>query len=137
MTASPPLLSKVPLMSGVSGRAYLSNHKITRLRLSPVTGVLLHFKLFADFHNRVAAALQQGQHFDGGSEYGRYASALISDPALCFAHPGSVRYHSSRDLMSRGLLKSAPSYESFCARVVSEPPAPGGAYAFASPGVAG
>lgn len=114
-TGSPPLLTKMPLAFGAPGRRWLNNHKVTPLRLSPVTGVLLHCKFFSDFHDRVTKAVEQGQHFDGGSEYGRYASALEADPALCFATPASARYRSSADLTAHGLLRTTADYDSFCA----------------------
>lgn len=113
-TTSPPLLSKMPLILGAPGRRWVSNHKTTPLRLAPITGVLLHYKFFSDFHGRVIKALEQGQHFDGGSEYGRYASALKSDPKLCFAHPESHHYRSSADLTMPGLLHTSSDYEAFC-----------------------
>ena len=110
---APPLLSKMPLSFGVPGRIYVTNHRTVPLRLAPVTGALLHFKFFADFHDRVATALAEGQHFDGGSEYARYAEALRDDPALSLAHAGSVRYRGTRELVQFGMLKTAPDYEAF------------------------
>lgn len=113
-TTSPPLLSKMPLILGAPGRRWVNNHKTTELRLATMTGVLLHYKFFSDFHGRVIKALEQGQHFDGGSEYGRYAAALKRDPKLCLAHPGSRRYRSSADLTVPGLLHTSSDYEAFC-----------------------
>jgi hypothetical protein len=112
-TASPPLLSKLPLTFGRPGCTYVNNHKTVPLRLAPVTGVLLHFKFFSDFHLRVTTALAEGQHFDGGSEYARYAAALEADPGFGLAFPDSVRYRDSDDLVARGLLRSYPEYETF------------------------
>jgi hypothetical protein len=120
-TTSPPLLSKIPLMLGAPGRAWVSSHKTLPLRLAPVTGILLHFKFFSDFHRRVTKAIAEGQHFDGGSEYGRYAAALETDPELCLAHAGSLRYQSSEDLIQRGLLRTDPGYEAFGATLAASP----------------
>jgi len=114
-TSSPPLLSKVPLTFGRTGFVYVSSHKTVPLRLSPVTGTLLHFKFFDDFHARVAAALAEGQHFDGGSEYARYAQALETDPTFSLKYEGSVPYVGSDDLVARGLLRNDPSYDVFWA----------------------
>ena len=116
---SPPLLSKMPLTFGSPGRVYVNNHRTTPLRLSQVTGVLLHFKFFADFHQRVATALAEGQHFDGGSEYARYAAALRANAAVSLAFPGSVRYRNSEDLLDRGLLRTDPDYASFRAERIA------------------
>ena len=114
-TASPPLLSKLPLTFGVPGRGYVNNHRTGKLRLAPITGVLLHFKFFADFHRRVARALAEGQHFDSGTEYARYAAALRLDPAFGFADEQSVRYRDGDDLARRGFMLCDPDYESFIA----------------------
>ena len=111
--ASPPLLSKLPLSFGVPGRTYVNNHRTVPLRLAPMTGVLLHFKFFADFHRRVARATAEGQHFDGGTEYARYAAALRADPAFSFAHAGSARWQGSDDLVRRGLMRTDPGFELF------------------------
>jgi hypothetical protein len=110
-TASPPLLSKLPLSFGSPGRIYVNNHRTVPLNLAPVTGVLLHFKFFADFHVRVTTALAEGQHFDGSTEYARYTAALEADPHFTLACPSSVGYLDSEDLAARGLLRSHPGYE--------------------------
>jgi hypothetical protein len=112
-TASPPLLSKIPLTFGSPGRVYVISHRTVPLRLAPITGVLLHFKFFADFHRRVTTVLVEGQHFNGGSEYARYAAALQAEPEFSLAFPGSLRYRDSDDLVARGLIKTDPDYEAF------------------------
>jgi hypothetical protein len=110
---SPPLLSKMPLSFGIPGRVYVTNHRTVPLNLAPVTGALLHFKFFADFHNRVTTALTEGQHFDGGSEYARYAEVLRHDPAMSLADAESASYRDTRDLIRFGMLRTAPEYEMF------------------------
>ena len=113
--ASPPLLSKVPLVFGRQGRRYVSNHATVPLRLAPLTGALLHFKFFSDFHDRVLTAVERREYFDGGSEYGRYAAALAAKPELSFARPSSIRYKSTRNLVDLHLLRTDPRYEDFVA----------------------
>jgi hypothetical protein len=120
--ASPPLLSKVPLVFGRHGRRYVSNHATMPLRLAPLTGALLHFKFFSDFHNRVLTAVENREHFDQSSEYGRYAVALAAEPEFSFAGPSSVRYTSTRNLVDLHLLRTDPRYEAFVATKVSQRP---------------
>jgi hypothetical protein len=121
-SASPPLLSKMPLVFGRHGRRYVNNHATVPLRLAPLTGALLHFKFFSDFHNRVLAAVESREHFDESSEYGRYAAALAASPELSFAGPSSVRYKSTRNLVDLHLLRTDPRYEAFVATGNSQRP---------------
>jgi hypothetical protein len=121
-SASPPLLSKMPLIFGRHGRRYVNNHATVPLRLAPLTGALLHFKFFSDFHNRVLAAVESREHFDESSEYGRYAAALAASPELSFAGPSSVRYKSTRNLVDLHLLRTDPHYEAFVATGNSQRP---------------
>src|ERR1700692_704782 len=121
-SASPPLLSKMPLVFGRHGRRYVNNHATVPLRLAPLTGALLHFEFFSDFHNRVLAAVESREHFDESSEYGRYAAALAASPELSFAGPSSVRYKSTRNLVDLHLLRTDPRYEAFVATGNSQRP---------------
>jgi hypothetical protein len=115
-------LSKIPLTFGSPGLVYASNHRTVPLRLAPVTGALLHFKFFSDFHERVMTELTESRHFDGSSEYARYAEALGSEPELSFAFPGSVRFTGSADLTARGLMRSSPDYDAFRAKHLRSKP---------------
>lgn len=103
----PPLLTKIPLMLGGEGRCWATSHKTVTLGLSEVTGILLHFKYFADFHERVITSLGGKEHFDGGSEYDCYARTLQTDPMLSFHHSGSIRYVDSTQLLDLGFIESS------------------------------
>ena len=59
----PPMLIKMPLIRGGSGH-WVTSHRTTPMNLADVTGVLLHYKFFSDFHDRVATALAERQHYD-------------------------------------------------------------------------
>jgi Glycosyl transferase family 2 len=120
--ASPPLLSKVPLVFGRHGRRHVSNHATVPLRLAPLTGALLHFKFFSDFHNRVVTGVERREYFDESSEYGRYSAALAAKPEVSFAGLSSIRYKSTRNLVDLRLLRTDPRYEDFVATKVSQRP---------------
>jgi hypothetical protein len=102
--ALPPLLGKIPLVRWRGGMRYVSSHRTTPVRLSATTGVLLHFKFFADFHERVVREVARKEHYDGASEYQRYRRCLDADPALSFHYPGSVRYDGPQRLAALGLM---------------------------------
>jgi hypothetical protein len=123
-TNSPPLLSKIPLMFGVPGRFYVTTHRTTPLRLAPVTGALLHFKFFSDFHERVTASIAEGQHFDGGTEYAHYAAALRKEPNVSLAFAGSLPYTGSTELLARGFIRTSPDWEMFWSSRKADPRVP-------------
>ena len=63
-TLMPGVLFKVPLIKAGRGARLIDSHSVANVTLAPVTGALLHFKFFADFHKRVVEAVQRGEHFD-------------------------------------------------------------------------
>jgi len=109
---TPPMLIKIPLLRGGSG-SWVSSHKTTSLQLAEVTGALLHFKYFSDFHERVMTARAERQHFDAASEYARYEAALQKNPHLSFFYPRSVRYIGSATLVEHGFITTCANYHSF------------------------
>lgn len=111
--AIPPDLTKIPLIKGRAGRRWISNHRCTPLLLSDVTGSLLHFKFFSDFHSRAVTEAERGQHWDGGAEYARYASLLEKEPRLSLLYEGSCPYRSTRDLIRLGLMNSSISFDKY------------------------
>ena len=111
--AIPPDLTKIPLIKGRTGRHWISNHRCTPLPLSDVTGCLLHFKFFSDFHSRATVEAERGQHWDGGAEYVRYASLLAKEPRLSLLYEGSCPYRSTRDLIRLGLVNSSVAFDKY------------------------
>ena len=109
----PPVLFKVPLVKAGNGLRLLDCHSVSPIPLAPVTGVLLHFKFFSDFHERVVDAVRRGQHFDGASEYARYLEATRLNPNLTFYYENSVKFEDSRQLAYLGLIKDDASYAAF------------------------
>lgn len=109
----PPVLSKVPLVRWSPTREYLaSTHLIEGVSLAPITGVLLHFKLFSDFVDRSALEVGRGEHWDGAAQYEAYARRLAREPALNPMYAGSVRYQDSRQLIGLGLMVAERHSES-------------------------
>jgi hypothetical protein len=80
-------------------------HATTPIRLSEITGVLLHFKFLEDFFARVNIEAIRKEHWDGASEYARYLAKLKANPSLSFHYPGSVEYEGSEQLIRLGFLR--------------------------------
>jgi glycosyltransferase involved in cell wall biosynthesis len=100
-----PTLPKIPFVRWLPGTRYENNHATTPIKLSNVTGVLLHFKFLPDFQVRVANEVKRKEHWNGAREYARYWSKLKNNPLLTFHYPGSVEYEGSEQLISLGLLR--------------------------------
>lgn len=101
----PPTLTKIPFVRWLRGTRYLHNHATTPIKLSEVTGALLHFKFLGDFSSRVIEEANRKEHWSGASEYTRYAARLKENPALSLHYAGSVAYEGSEQLVRLGLLR--------------------------------
>lgn len=105
-------LFKVPLIKWKLGYAYTaSTHEINPIKISKVSGALLHFKFFSDFHDRALQAVQSGQHAQGSIEYQRYLDRM--DGVGNLMYEGSMLYTSSDDVLKAKLMHSASEYETF------------------------
>jgi hypothetical protein len=101
---------KLPLIKWQAANRYITNHRTNFVRLAPITGAVLHFKYLQDFAQRVEAALQTKEHYDGSAEYNRYAELLAADPDLSFMYAGSHRYRDSLQLVELLLIKNDPEW---------------------------
>lgn len=103
----PPYLPKVPLVRWTDGLAYeASTHKIEGVRLAPITGALLHFKMFSDFAENVRIEVERNEQWDSAAQYSVYAHSLAAEPNLNPMYEGSVRYLNSTQLIDLGLMVS-------------------------------
>jgi glycosyltransferase involved in cell wall biosynthesis len=104
----PPMLRKIPFVRRLPGTRYENPHATTRLKLSDVTGILLHFKFLQDFYQRVNIELNRKEHRAHGiwaTELARYMEKLKGNPSLSFRYPGSVEYKGSEQLIALGLVR--------------------------------
>jgi hypothetical protein len=107
----PPLLTKVPLVWWDEKSRYLKgNHAVSPKRVAPDTGALLHFKFLQDFHARAVQEAARGEHYDGASEYRRYAKRLGENPDLTFMYAGSTRFDGTRQLVGLGLMQDTQAW---------------------------
>ncbi|MBV8576750.1 MAG: glycosyltransferase family 2 protein [Acetobacteraceae bacterium] len=111
-----PSLAKVPLIKWDKGCKRITSHlavKPWQGQLSTVTGALLHFKFFADFHDKAKKEVSRKQHYDGAQEYGRYLSHVRQDPDISFIYSGTRRFADSNTLVQIGLMQSDPGLEAY------------------------
>jgi len=107
----PPLLTKIPLVRWDENSRYLKgNHAVTRKMVAPETGALLHFKFLHDFHARAVCEAARGEHYDGASEYRRYAERLTRDPDMTFIFEGSAHFESTSQLVRLGLVQDSAAW---------------------------
>ena len=119
--AKAPDIFKVPLIKWKKGNAFISStHQVNPQKLSVATGVLAHFKFFSDFHDRVAQAINSGQHFGGSVEYKRYQQMMEAGADRGFRYEGTCQYTSSQQLLNLGLIRSSPAVEQAVAHTQSD-----------------
>jgi hypothetical protein len=111
-----PALIKMPLVRWSKGIRRLSSHVILApegSRVSSVTGAIMHFKFFADFHEKAKNEVARGAHFGGSLEYKRYLRHTRKNPTMTLHYQGSRRYESSDSLLAAGLIRSTDKLESY------------------------
>jgi hypothetical protein len=105
-------LSKFPLSLWAADTAYASPHFPYPFSDNPITahGALLHFKFLADFHNRVAIAIAEGEHWGNAAEYREYHSWIAGGGgrATLFSTQYSRIYRGPGSLIAAGLLQAIP-----------------------------
>jgi hypothetical protein len=117
-----PALIKVPLVKWQTGCKRLTSHimvKPPQGQLATATGALLHFKFFADFHEKAKHAVSTGQKFRGSQEYGRYLLHVRRNPEISFMYRGSRKYMNSNSLLAEGLIKTSPALDSYVQTVTT------------------
>jgi hypothetical protein len=109
-----PALIKAPLVKWHSGCKRLSSHIVAEAkpgRVMTVTGALLHFKFFADFHNKAKREVSRGQHYGGGQEYRRYLTYIRKHKDVSFMYEGSRKYENSDSILAEGLIKTTDALD--------------------------
>ena len=107
----PPCLTKIPLVRWERETRYLNvNHFVSDRRIAAETGVLLHFKLLQDFHERAAEEVRRKQYYDGATEFVRYAAMLKEQPDLVFVGEHSERFQDNQQLQRLGMMTDTPAW---------------------------
>jgi glycosyltransferase involved in cell wall biosynthesis len=126
-----PTLRKIPFVRWFPGTRYPSPHETTPIKLSDVTGVLLHFKFLEDFSVRLNVEVNREEQWDGASlswagESARCLAKLEHEPALSFYYDRSVAYEDSEQLVTLGLMREDDGWKRIRAasgrsRVIRQP----------------
>jgi hypothetical protein len=110
---SPPCLTKVPLVRWDKDSKYLHcTHWISRKIVAQETGSLLHFKFLHDFHSRSIEEAARGEHYDGATEYRRYAERLRQNPDMSLMYEESTRFEGTTQLVGLGLMQDTEHWAS-------------------------
>jgi hypothetical protein len=120
ITGRGPNLRKVPLILWQPGDEYRSAHSCSDIPLTDVTGALLHFKYFSDFHEKAEIESQRKEHVGGGDEYAIYHRLLSQMPDVSFLSELSRRFISSAELVKLQLLICSRPYIEFCRNRIKE-----------------
>jgi hypothetical protein len=107
-------LPRIPLIRWAPGTRYLTSHEPNELELSAVTGALLHFKFFADFHQRVGRGgeppTRDADTRNLGNGHGALPPASGGQSDVSLSDASTVRYESTAQLVSLGLLKDVAGW---------------------------
>ena len=95
-------------------------HAIEGAKVSDIQGVVLHFKYFQDFVDRTFEEAGREKHAGGAKLYKSMARKLKDNVSPCFCYSGSVKFHSSGQLVDMGMMISIPEYEEYCKRLSRE-----------------
>lgn len=102
-------LSKFPLTLWTDETAYANPHFPYPFADNPDAplAALLHFKFLADFERRVAAAIDEGEHWRDAAEYREYQRWIEEGggPAAVFSTVLSRIYRGPESLVAAGLLR--------------------------------
>ncbi|MES0883011.1 glycosyltransferase family 2 protein [Roseibium sp. SCP14] len=106
-----PMMKKIPLVKWREGFSYIySTHSHRVIKLSSITGALLHFKFF-DFFIELATRESKRGDRRQQQDYDHYAKKVERDP--CFFGPHSLMYQSSRDLVQHGIVVTSEKYNKY------------------------
>lgn len=70
--------------------------------------MLLHFKFFSDYREKIEQAVSDGQYFDGAAIYRKMLNDLQKTGEFDFADEHSVRFSGSRQLLELGFIAPIP-----------------------------
>lgn len=104
-----PAINKIPLVRWKKGFAYISSmHQAIPRRLNNgfstgLTGVLLHFKYFSSFVEKVQEEIVRKEHYNDSKEYTHYSQD--ADNAVLYHSKISTRYKGWKQLADLGLIQ--------------------------------
>jgi hypothetical protein len=102
-----PTMSVVPLIQWQSGYEYTCGRHCVNMPLhfAFFKGIIMHFKYFHDFYERIEKEAKRGEHFAGAREYNMYLQYLKDNPEFTFYYEGSALYENSTQLVEYNLME--------------------------------
>ncbi len=105
-------LTKFPLLKYNSIMQLYSSHLVKNIKISSTTGCLLHFKYFSSFIDYVQEEIKREQHWQGASEYKKYANIIgEQENFTLYDSVESIKLKSSQQLIDLGIIKRGFSTE--------------------------
>ncbi len=109
-----PVLKKIPLVKWRKELHYAaSTHAISDVKLSQLTGALMHFKLLSDFYESASREVDRKEHWDGAAQYKAYRDGLEEATNISAIGSHSRKYSDSIQLVALGLMQMPPDFELF------------------------
>jgi len=107
-------LSKVPLFK-YDPKTYLTQgmHAIDGARISPLSGIVLHFKYLHDFNSKAVDEARREEHWGDASEYKTYAKKIKANKDLTLYSKKSRKFLSTRQLVKLKIMKSSDQLDNF------------------------
>jgi hypothetical protein len=126
----PPCINKVPIVRWQRGIEYkVAQHFISKVRLSELQVILLHFKFLSGFQSVTIRSLMENEGVAEKTleERSAYLEALRRNPKLRLRNARSIKYRNSLQLVKLGWARTSHRYEKFYARSHAVPKHHGGA----------
>lgn len=107
-TAFRPVLARTPFMRWSRNMVYRGRHELSPAicNLATLRGCLLRFRLMADLPDRAFGVVIREPNGPRWSEHRLLLDAIEADPKLSLAHEASLRFTSSHELATHGLMPS-------------------------------
>ncbi len=107
-------LSKIGLLRYQPGMALTrGQHGIVGARLSPMRGVMFHFKFLFDIIDKARQVVAHGERDNCLEEWQAYHAAFTQWPELSLHDAGSIQLIDSGQLLDMGLMRSDDIFERF------------------------
>jgi hypothetical protein len=106
-----PELTKYPVFHIRAGEVVENPHHIYPYPdnfTSPCLVALLHYKFTDRFPVKIRDAVARGCYYNDSAEYRAYLEAMLGNPGLTLAYPGSGTYAGPADLVACGLIAPIP-----------------------------
>ena len=106
---------KTPLVRASDSMAFTDANRFTNpIKISDVTGVVLHYKFVGDIEQKIDTEIQRKEYGGGAYKYHQYQNYFSNlSNTQSFLSECSVKYQSSNQLNELNLIKTSPDYKKF------------------------